>query len=747
MLINNVVLPDTPSNPDSEIVSIPDIPYTTSYDSKAVMPEMYSYCLMISNLLSKHPIQSLARAEGSFATFISLIPILTESFTLKLSYPNSIPLPDREIFKEILLKIGSFSSYILDEMLPKIYTILAETLEEFLQSVNTGLSIEDLENFRENMHWILLIIGYVLVEEDEEHNFVWQSKLVFHYEEVIAGKQNNLDKYVPYIEGCINAPNLLTDPSDVDIVIKIIGTVLAWCALEDTLLKDHGVTVLNIGLCNTSLWCIKRLVSAIGMHIQKFGTADPLAKATENITQLLVDFSLQKSFRVLGIMGDERKTCTDAIELLATLAHVMYHETSKSIFLFSYLSAIKTDQVLVRSALLKVLIQIGSIISDEVKQKTLFEMILVPIRTKFVSMCKDPLERNENFDDLLDCFCAVVHGTNKCTAGFLFEYLRPVLKSSVCLLNEFKDSEIIIGAILQFFDCLTKQINLYCDNHEDMLFIYEMLLLVMRLYEVDHKERYKKLSDKEKASELVLLLEILVNILNKRNQPINWITGELEFTGNRSSIVSTAYNLVICVTGHELLKRMFNFSFYRFLRYSAEMAPECIVKYSPENLLVTVELLKNGLQVDNEKDDLLCNLKDRFEQEISINSALAIAHLSTYFANTTTKSEMATKMFALVIEPVFLMCLNAPWQEDALSSAISTALYSLLCCDEEGCKMYVKTLLSREDNQSNRGTLRNAFRTLMSFSPGKHPDKNEKHEFRDRLKQFLTQVEGLLAIG
>lgn len=65
----------------------------------------------------------------------------------------------------------------------------------------------------------------------------------------------------------------------------------------------------------------------------------------------------------------------DAIELLAVLAHAMCRETSKCIFLFSYLSAVQINELIVRTSLVKVLVQIGSIIDDEAKQKTLYEMV------------------------------------------------------------------------------------------------------------------------------------------------------------------------------------------------------------------------------------------------------------------------------------------------------------------------------------------------------------------------------------
>ncbi|VDN85422.1 unnamed protein product [Brugia pahangi] len=132
----------------------------------------------------------------------------------------SVPLPDREIFKEILVKIGLFSSYFFGRTLPKIFTILAETVEEFLSTMETHVTVEDLNMWRENMHWILLIVGHSLVEEDDNHNCIFQNSILNYYENVVTREDNDFSTYASYIKACIDEPQDLTDPSDVDLVIK-----------------------------------------------------------------------------------------------------------------------------------------------------------------------------------------------------------------------------------------------------------------------------------------------------------------------------------------------------------------------------------------------------------------------------------------------------------------------------------------------------------------------------------------------
>ncbi|OZC07495.1 hypothetical protein X798_05489 [Onchocerca flexuosa] len=204
----------------------------------------------------------------------------------------SLTLPDREIFKEIMIKIGSFSSYYLDQMLPKIFTILADILGEFLITMDTGMKEKNLNMWQENMHWILLDIGHILVEEDKNRNCVWQRKLLDYYDEISEEGNDNIDICASYIDACVNTPQILTDTSDINLIIKIIGTVFAWCSIEDDLLKEYGTTAVNPKLCSTSLWCAKRLISAIGLHIQTSDTyLTPVLKPSVNLLSTYKDSS------------------------------------------------------------------------------------------------------------------------------------------------------------------------------------------------------------------------------------------------------------------------------------------------------------------------------------------------------------------------------------------------------------------------------------------------------------------------
>lgn len=92
-----------------------------------------------------------------------------------------------------------------------------------------------------------------------------------------------------------------------EIIFRIIGTVFAWFSIEDEMLRDYGSTVVSAELCCTSLWCAKRFISAIGLNLHRSSWNNRLSQVSAQICQLLVDFALQKSFRIFQLMSEEKK--------------------------------------------------------------------------------------------------------------------------------------------------------------------------------------------------------------------------------------------------------------------------------------------------------------------------------------------------------------------------------------------------------------------------------------------------------
>lgn len=82
--------------------------------------------------------------------------------------------------------------------------------------------------------------------------------------------------------------------------------MLSWCSVEHTLLIEHGAEAVSPELARTSVWCMKRLIWAVGAHVMSHED-DDLATIVRSFSQIVVDFTLQKSFSILNKLSGEEK--------------------------------------------------------------------------------------------------------------------------------------------------------------------------------------------------------------------------------------------------------------------------------------------------------------------------------------------------------------------------------------------------------------------------------------------------------
>ncbi|VDO47641.1 unnamed protein product [Onchocerca flexuosa] len=206
----------------------------------------------------------------------------------------------------------------------------------------------------------------------------------------------------------------------------------------------------------------------------------------------MVDFTMQKSFGILNNLSGEHKSishhsirivplvivdmalCKDAVEVFVGLIHADCNEVAKSPFLFPCLSTIQIERLPDRHSFIKVLMQIGAMTNDENVKKILYEMVLQPLRERFMVLYKDQASLETDIVDLMDCFGGIAEAACNYNTHFLFEYLSPILTCSIGLLLSHKESQLITNAVLNLFSDVTRRMGIYSDDRNDMIFLYEV---------------------------------------------------------------------------------------------------------------------------------------------------------------------------------------------------------------------------------------------------------------------------------
>ncbi|VDK73552.1 unnamed protein product [Litomosoides sigmodontis] len=682
--------------------------------------------------------------EDSTITIISAFmrAILSEPYGYRVMVPiqecNEETDDDREIFKELLNSIGRFSAFYPAQMLPRMFTLVFYKMKQLLSYIETGADEETLNTWREDMHWTLLLTGFILTTSDDDGVSHLQNDILDYYENALYGNEVvDADSSVAYIKTCIDSPNTVTDPVRVDPLIKTLGIVLAWFSIEHQLLVDRGAEAISPELTRSSLWCMGRLVCAAGFHVMNPEDSERLAVIMGSILQIVVDLALQKCFNILNNMSGEHKLCADAVEVFIGLVNSNCNEIAKSPFLFPCLSTVQIERLPARHSFVKMLVQLGSVVDDENIKKTICGMVLEPLREKFMVLSKEQASLETDLVDLMDCFGGLAEAAHSYNTHFLFEYISPILRCAISLLSSHNESQLITNAVLDLFKDVTKRMGVHSEDRNDMNFLYEALLELIRVYRNGQFTRYKVIDVdvEEKASDLIILLDILANVLSKDVLSISPSSSSdtTEFSKSGGRVALIALEMLLPVMEDDLLKLpSLCRKFYRFILYFTEMTPQSLESL-PEALFSSIiECLRHGLKSD-------------FGPEISLVSAETVAEVASYFARRTPKNEAAIARLAVLIEPTFCMCLTCSWQAD-LQNASAAALFSLICCNQVGFEEYVNQLLSRNENRPYYSPLQSAFQALLPADAQLNLGRREKRDFCDRLEKFLNQSQGLLII-
>lgn len=645
---------------------------------------------------------------------------------------------DRELFSDSLVPIGHFAVFCIDQILPMFISCFKEKLSQFYGFLESGVSDEVLNVWREDMHWLLLLIGFSLTGEDVDGSCHVPGDVYEYCVEQAKKGISSPANSSPFLLACIEHSRSIPDHSTVDPVIQITGLILAWCSLEHSILLEGGAALVSPELNRSSLWCLRRLTAALSIT---FDSNDedkellPTLEVRNEFSRRLIEFSLQKTFTILNKLSGETKLCNDAVNLLVGLVDSRAPEMAASELLFSCLAGLQLDRLPARRALIQALVLIGAAAEDESLQLKMYVLILEPLSRKFMEVSAGASSQESDIADLLDCFCGVAQSAQQHSAHVLFKFLSPILSQCVVLLSSRKDSQLLTNCVLELFDMVTRKLAIYVEDSSDSQMLYQVLLELLQVYRKDQLDKYRSITvdDEEKATDLILILDILGNVMSK-DILLTAVTEGSDVLGSGSRVAFTGLEMLLPLIEEQLLKMpTLCVKFYRLILYFVEMAPECVGLMSDSMLGTVIECLRFGLQ-------------SHFGQEVATVSVEAVDQIATYFASQDERGETVVARLATLIENTFAMCLEVSCQMDIFN--LSThALYSLICCSKAAFVAFVEYLLLREQHAAVRPELQAAFSALLPAEDSLSPNRRGKREFRDRFEKFLNNIQGLLVIN
>ncbi|KHN78214.1 Exportin-4 [Toxocara canis] len=730
---------------------------------------------------------------------------------------------DRERFADTMKMIGHFALYCIERFLPMLYEILKKKIEEFYTFVVNGVEEKALNAWREDMHWILLLFGFVLTDADVDGSCHIPGRV---YDYCTSAPKSQV-KGAPFIRACIENPRAIPDDSFVDPVLKVTGTILAWCSLEHSMLVEGGVAMVSPELMRTSFWVATRLLAALSVPVDnsdeqnylmptldvnnEFSTfliqfvfhktfavlsklhgetrvtgtilawcslehsmlveggvamvspelmrtsfwvatrllaalsvpvdnSDeqnylmPTLDVNNEFSTFLIQFVFHKTFAVLSKLHGETSLCKDAADLLLALVDSRASEMAANELLYVSLSSVQLDRLPVRRPLIHTLVLIGAAAENERLQQRMYLSILQPLSEQFLELCADEESRETHIADLLDCFAGVAQAAQQHSAQVLFKFISPILARCVTLFSIRKDSQVLTNAVLDLFSVVTRKLTIYVDSEEDSRFLHQVLLELVEAYRREQLSKYREMDvdQEDKATDLLLFLDILANIMSK-DTTLLLVGNEDVSAASGSRTAFTGLEMLLPLMDEHLLKvPTLCVKFYNLLLYFAEMAPE-YVGVMPEAMFLSImECLRHGLQ---------CH----FGQEVALISVETLNEMAKYFSQEQQPKPSIIMQLSSLIEEVFTMCLEFSCQVDMFNEATLT-LYALICCNRAAFEALAMNLLAKEQNAAGRSQLAEAFSGLLPEGV-MNTTRKEAREFRDRFEKFLNRTQGLLVLG
>ncbi|VDK17648.1 unnamed protein product, partial [Anisakis simplex] len=615
-------------------------------------------------------------------------------------------LDDRDHFADTLKLIGHFAGHCLDVFLPMLYSILKSKLEQFYTFISNGVDEKTMDAWREDMHWILILFGYILTEADDDGSCHLPAEVCDFC--IAAPKSVNAGS--PFIRACIENPRSIPDDLYVDPILKVTGVILAWCSLEHSLLVEGGANMVSPELMRTSFWITRRLFSALSVppdNSNEQNSLIPMLDINNEFSTFLVQFVFHKTFTVLGKLSGEKKLCKDASDLLLALVDSRAAEMAANDLLYISLSHIQLDKLPVRRSLIHTLVLIGAAADDEQIRQRMYLSILEPLSNKFEELCSNPMNNESNLADLLDCFCGVALASQRHSAAVLFRFIAPLLGRCVKMFSAKNISLVLTNAILDLFAVATRKLMLYIDQVEESQFCYEILLELIQAYRREQLEKYREvdIDQEDKATDLLLLLDVLANIMSKDAlYPVD-PTEVHRANGARTAFLGL--EMLLPLMDEHLLKfPSIASKFYNLLLYFAEMAPEYFNVISEEMFLSIMECLRHGLQCLHGQEVFMrfyfCRLTSSHYSffpaiQVAMISVETLNELAKYHSQDPHPRPIIIMQLSSLIEDMFVMCLEFSCQVDMLNEA-TFALYALICCNRAAFEAMAMNLLAKEQN-------------------------------------------------
>ncbi|KAG1701259.1 Exportin-4 [Nymphon striatum] len=449
---------------------------------------------------------------------------------------------DRLKFKGQLSVISHFGRRAPNHSLPLIFRLIEERTSRLhgqLQRIShqgSGMNISDttyMTMLYEDLHWLVMIAGFVLMNEAEGETALIPRAINQHS---LEQSSSNVDLNVTL--QILGSPGQkisdIPGSDSSDHVVRLISAIFRICEFERCALEANLVGYLSPQVAATLMWFLKTWTTSYLLPSEKlYTTISPtLLSAFGRDTEAgawIVNFILNKICSNLSRWNSESHLMDETISCLITL--VSCEERATKVVKSDFWNAVReiesSDQVSslqtsAKRGLFKALVLAASNCREN--SENYLTQVFRPLQEKFSSVVSkqdfNTIHKEESVKlvviNFIESLIGFADGCKIYNIDKIFPYLLPVLKDLLTLFELYHNYNQIVKLILEFYRSII--LKLFCFvNEGENRDLYENCYQMIQIY-VKHNKGKKTIevnADEENFEDLRIMLIILLELITK----------------------------------------------------------------------------------------------------------------------------------------------------------------------------------------------------------------------------------------
>ncbi|MFT7818260.1 exportin-4 isoform X1 [Arapaima gigas] len=689
---------------------------------------------------------------------------------------NELQEDDRELFSDQLASIGMLGRIAADHCIPLLTSLLEDRVTRLhgqlqrhqqhllAESHPESLDRKVLDDLYEDIHWLILVTGYLLADDPQGETPLIPSEVMEY--SIKNSTEVDINTTLQILGSPGEKASSIPGCNRTDSVIRLLSAVLRTSEVESRATRASLTELLSPQMGKDIVWFLRRWAKTYLLVDDKLYSQ---VSCTMAWTQQLARPLLWSAHVLLGRLQGMPLILITICQSVPSLTPPSSSSSSRANIVIQCESWWNLAKQFARRSpplhllsssvqrtLMKALVMGGFAHMDSDTKQQYWSEVLQPLQQRFLNVINQ-----ENFQQIcqeeevkreivatLEALCGIAEATQIDNVAALFSFLVDFLSNCIGLMEVYRNTPETVNLIIEVFVEVAHKQICYLGESKSMK-LYEACLTLLQVYSKNNlgRKRMDVTAEEDQYQDLLLIMELLTNLLSK--EFIDFSDTDEVFRGqdqgpgagrsvSAADVVLYGVNIVLPLMSQDLLKfpSLCN-QYYKLITFICEIFPEKIPQLPEElfkSLMFSLELGMTSYPS--------CSLMSSEVSQLCLEALTPLAEQCAKTQETDTPLFIATRHFLkLVFDMLVLQKHNTE-----MTVAAGEALYTLVCLHQVEYSELVESLLSSQRDAIIYQRLADAFTKLTASSTPPTMDRKQKVAFLKSLEEFVANVGGLLCV-